>query len=94
MCDDLIDQLTIKGVNCEVKKLQNRDYVVSFMHLPVYLEDNDILDKLEGWGVSPISKIRKKKRGAEDGTRFVKVRFPKEGASQSWKQQKGRSILA
>ena len=84
MCDSLIDGLTIKGVDCEVKKLQNKDYVVSFMHLPVYLEDNEILDKLEGWGVFPISKIKRRcypDTDIEDGTRFVKVRFPKEVAS-------------
>ncbi|CAM4439280.1 unnamed protein product [Leuciscus chuanchicus] len=84
MCDVLIEGLTIKGVDCEVKKLQNKDYVVSFMHLPVYLDDNEILDKLEGWGVSPISKIKRRcypGTDIEDGTRFVKVRFPKEVAS-------------
>ncbi len=51
--------LIIKGVNCEVKNLQIRDYVVSFMHLPTYLDDNNILGKLEGWEVNPI--LNKKK---------------------------------
>ncbi|KAL0153054.1 hypothetical protein M9458_051653 [Cirrhinus mrigala] len=50
VCDDLADGLLVKGVNCEVKKLQNRDYVVSFIHLPAYLDDEMILNKLEGWG--------------------------------------------
>ncbi|KAK9977299.1 hypothetical protein ABG768_019124 [Culter alburnus] len=84
MCDELMDGLKIKGTDCEVKKLQNRDYVVSFMHLPVYLEDQDILDKLEGWGVCPISKIKRRLypgTNVEDGTRFVKVRFPREVVS-------------
>ncbi|XP_016110940.1 uncharacterized protein [Sinocyclocheilus grahami] len=83
-CDKLTDGLIIKGVNCEVKNLQNRDYVVSFMHLPVYLDDNEILGKLEGWGVNPISKIKRRcypGTDIEDGTRFLKVRFPKEVAS-------------
>lgn len=81
MCDELMNGLTIKGTECEVKKLQNRDYVVSFMHLPVYLEDEDILAKLEGWGVCPISKIKRRLypgTNVEDGTRFAKVRFPRE----------------
>lgn len=80
----LMDGLTINGVNCEVKRLQNRDYVVSFMHLPVYIADEEILNKLEGWGVSPISKIKRRMypgTSIEDGTRFVKTRFPKEVAS-------------
>lgn len=80
----LMDGLTINGVNCEVKRLQNRDYVVSFMHLPVYIADEEILNKLEGWGVSPISKIKRRMYPGtciEDGTRFVKTRFPKEVAS-------------
>ncbi|KAL0151795.1 hypothetical protein M9458_052946 [Cirrhinus mrigala] len=83
-CDKLIDGLRIKGVDCEVKNLQNRDYVVSFMHLPVYLDDKEILEKLEGWGVDPISKMKRRRypgTDIEDGTRFLKVRFPKEVAS-------------
>ncbi|KAG1934529.1 hypothetical protein F2P79_019770 [Pimephales promelas] len=84
MCDKLTDGLEIKGVKCEVKNLQNRDYVVSFMHLPVYLDDDEILEKLEGWRVTPISKIKRRRypgTDIEDGTRFLKVRFPKEVAS-------------
>ncbi len=83
-CDKLIDGLRIKGVDCGVKNLQNRDYVVSFMHLPVYLDDKEILGKLEGWGVDPITKVRRRRypgTDIEDGTRFLKVRFPKEVAS-------------
>ncbi|XP_073715831.1 uncharacterized protein [Misgurnus anguillicaudatus] len=84
LCDKLMDGLTIKGVDCEVKSLQNRDYVVSFMHLPAYLEDEEILLKLERWGVDPMSKIKRRcypGTDIEDGTRFLKVRFPKEVAS-------------
>ncbi len=80
----LIDGLNINGTNCEVKRLQNRDFVVSFMHLPVYLADEHILNKLEGWGVSPISKLKRRfypGTSIEDGTRYVKTRFPKEVAS-------------
>lgn len=79
--EELMDGLIIKGKNCEVQKLKNRDYVVSLMHLPAYMDDEDILKKLEGWGVFPISKIRRRVypgTSIEDGTRFVKTRFPKE----------------
>lgn len=80
----LTDGLMINGITCEVKRLQNRDYVVSFMHLPVYLADEEILNKLEGWGVTPISKLKRRVypgTSIEDGTRYVKTRFPKEVAS-------------
>ncbi|KAK9969897.1 hypothetical protein ABG768_028038 [Culter alburnus] len=80
----LLDGLTINGVTCEVKRLQNRDYVVSFMHLPVYMADEEVLNKLDGWGVFPISKIKRRVypgTNIEDGTRFVRTRFPKEVAS-------------
>ncbi|XP_073715881.1 uncharacterized protein [Misgurnus anguillicaudatus] len=83
-CDKLIDGLTVKGVECEVKNLHNRDYVVSFMHLPAYLDDCKILEKLYGWGVEPLTKIKRRRypgTDIEDGTRFLKVRLPKEVAS-------------
>ncbi|KAL0151792.1 hypothetical protein M9458_052943 [Cirrhinus mrigala] len=84
ICDDLVDGLEMKGEKCEVKKLQEREYVVSFMHLPAYLEDSNITDKLEGWGVTPTSGIRRRYYSGteiEDGTRFVRVKFPKEVVS-------------
>ncbi|XP_073804648.1 uncharacterized protein [Danio rerio] len=83
-CEKLLEGLTINGVNCEVKSLHNRDYVVSFLHLPVYLENSIIVEKLEGWGVEPLTKIKRRcypGTDIEDGTRFLKVRFPKEVAS-------------
>lgn len=72
-CDKLTDGLRIKGVNWEVKKF------VSFMHLTIYLEDKEILKKLEGWEVDPITNIKRRcypGTDIEDGTRF-----PKEVAS-------------
>lgn len=50
MTQFLIDGLTINGIECEVKRLQNREYVVSFMHLPAYTADEEILNKLGGMG--------------------------------------------
>lgn len=80
----LVDGLKIKEILCEVKRLQNRDYVVSFMHMPAYIDDQVIVDKLEGWGVTPISEIKRRVypgTTVEDGTRFVKSRFPEEVVS-------------
>lgn len=74
-CDELLNGLEIKGKMCEVKKLKDRVFVVSLMHLPAYLEDSIIVDKLEGWGVVPISQIKRRVypgSAIEDGTRFAK----------------------
>lgn len=83
-CDALLNGLQIKGQTCEVRKLQEREYVVSFMHLPVYMNDNDIIEKLQGWGVIATTQIKRRfypGTDIEDGTRYVKVKFPKEVAS-------------
>lgn len=82
--ENLNEGLMIKGKLCEIKKLNNREFVVSFMHLPAYLDDAEILQKLEGWGVTPVSQIRRRLytgTNIEDGTRFLKVQFPKEVVS-------------
>ena len=52
--------------------------VVSFINLPVYMEDVTILARLEEWGVRPISVIKRRKWSETeiaDGTRFLKVCF-------------------
>lgn len=72
-CDKLEDGMMIKQQFCEIRKLQSREYVVSFMHLPAYMDDRDILDKLEAWGVTPSSSIKRRTYpGTEiaDGTRL------------------------
>lgn len=58
--------------------------MVSFLHLPAYLEDEVIEDKLKFWGVTPLMKIRRRVypgTNIADGTRYVKVKFPKEVTS-------------
>lgn len=83
-CEDLNEGLTIKGKLCEIRQLQIREYVVSFIHLPAYIEDSEILDKLKNWGVTPASDIRRRMYpGTEisDGTRYLRVKFPKEVVS-------------
>ncbi len=84
MCDDLMDGLMIKEKMCEIRKLQTKECMVSFMHLPAYMDNKDILSKLEMWGVTPTSDIKRRYYpGTEiaDGTRYLKVRFPKEVVS-------------
>lgn len=80
----LMDGVEIDGVHCEVKPLGNNDIVVSFLHLLAYLPDEDIRDKLQGWGVVPLQQIRRRYylgTDITDGTRYVKARFPSGGLS-------------
>lgn len=74
----------VNGVFCAVKPLGNNDIVVSFLHLPAYLPDEDKIDKLQGWGVLPLQQIRRRYypgTDIADGTRYVKARFPPGGLS-------------
>lgn len=80
--DVLMDGVEVNGVFCAVQSLRNKDMVVSFLHLPAYILDDDILGKLRGWGVVPLQPIRRRYypgTDVTDGTRYVKVRFPKSG---------------
>ncbi len=68
----------------EIKKLQTRDYVVSFMHLPVYLMIKKFLENWRDGELIPYQKLKEDATPGtdiEDGTRFLKVRVPKEVAS-------------
>lgn len=83
-CEDLINGVEIKGQLCGVRRLELKECVVSFIHLPAYVEDGKIEDKLKLWGVTPITKIRRRLypgTDIADGTRYVKIRFPKEVTS-------------
>lgn len=83
-CEVLKNGLKIKGTVCEVRSLQERECVVSFMHLPAYVTDEEITAKLRTWGVTTASAIRRRyypDTTITDGTRFVRVKFPKEVVS-------------
>lgn len=74
----LMDGVRIKGAMVHARDIVNNDMVVSFINLPVYLEDEKILDKLQEWGVKPLSAIKRRVwpgTDTVDGTRFLKVRF-------------------
>lgn len=53
-----MDGVRIQGVMVHARDIVNNDMVVSFINLPVYLEDEKILSKLEEWGVRPLSSIK------------------------------------
>ncbi|XP_062846136.1 uncharacterized protein LOC134304832 [Trichomycterus rosablanca] len=80
-CLKLLDGLMIKGRLCDIRRLCCSEMTVSFLNLPAYLEDKIILDKLLAWGVTPSLPIRRRfypGTTIADGTRFLKVKFPKE----------------
>lgn len=73
----LLDGLKIKTSRIMAKELSQNE-LVSFFNLPTYIEDGMILEKLAGWGVKPISPIRRRMwpgTDIADGTRMLKVRF-------------------
>ncbi len=80
----LMDGVRIQGVMVHARDIINNDMVVSFINLPVYLEDEKILSKLEEWGVRPLSSIKRRVwpgTDTVDGTRFLKVRFTEQVCS-------------
>ncbi len=75
----LMDGIKIKGSRIIASEVVRDTRVVSFLNLPLYVTDEQIVEKLLSWGVEPVSAIRRKKwPGTEvyDGTRFLKVKFP------------------
>ncbi|MGL5231959.1 MAG: hypothetical protein ACRC7W_01330 [Fusobacteriaceae bacterium] len=82
--EKLMDGVRVQGVMVHARDIVNNDMVVSFINLPVYLEDEKILSKLEEWGVRPLSSIKRRVwpgTDTVDGTRFLKVRFTEEVCS-------------
>lgn len=80
-CENLMDGILINGQICELRKLCATERMVSFLHLPNYINDDDILQKLTSWGVTPILPLRRRYYPATtvaDGTRYIKVKFPKD----------------
>ncbi len=59
ICESL-KGLTIKETVCEVRSLHARECVVSFMYLPAYTSDEEIISKLNAWGVSGASEIKRR----------------------------------
>lgn len=82
--DVFLDGVEIKGELFDVRRLEVKEHMVSFLHLPAYVDDEQIEDKLKFWGVTPMMKIKRRLypgTNITDGTRYVKVKFPKEVTS-------------
>ena len=76
--EKLLDGFRVGETRIHARDISNDELVVSFMGLPVYIPDQDILDKLTAWGVTAVSPVRRRMwpgTDVADGTRFVKVRF-------------------
>ena len=77
----LMDGIRVKGAVVHARDIMNNELVVSFINLPVYLKDRIIVEKLEEWGVKPMSAIKRRMwpgTDIADGTRYLKVRFNEE----------------
>ena len=73
------DNLMISGRRITSRLLYTDTVVVSFMHLPPYIEDNVIETFLLGKGITLEGEIKHRLiQGTDvsDGTRYVRVRFP------------------
>ncbi len=82
--DTLLNGIMINGQECEIRKLCATERMVSFLSLPSYIEDEEIIQKLTNWGVTPILPLRRRfypGTTVADGTRFIKVKFPQEVTS-------------
>lgn len=82
--EKLWEGVRVNGKVCPTKAMARTDFLVSFLHLPAYVGDAEILTRLRQWGVVPLSSIgRRYYPGTEiaDGTRYVRVRFPPEVVS-------------
>uniref|UniRef100_A0A3B3IAP2 CCHC-type domain-containing protein n=1 Tax=Oryzias latipes TaxID=8090 RepID=A0A3B3IAP2_ORYLA len=76
--DKLLDGFKIGNTTVQGRSISNDELVVSFLGLPAYVTDEEILEKLEGWRVPAVSPIKRRMwpgTSVADGTRFVKVKF-------------------
>ena len=76
--DRLMEGFKIGDNRIHARELTNDELVVSFLNLPFYIGDAEILEKLKGWGVSAASPIKRRMwpgTNVADGTRFMKVKF-------------------
>uniref|UniRef100_A0A8C9ZTV3 CCHC-type domain-containing protein n=1 Tax=Sander lucioperca TaxID=283035 RepID=A0A8C9ZTV3_SANLU len=75
---NILNGFEIDSVPVEVTELCREEVMVSFLQLPVYIPDAEIAAKLEQWGVTLVSPIRRRMwpgTNVADGTRLVRVRF-------------------
>ncbi|KAG7508969.1 hypothetical protein JOB18_030447 [Solea senegalensis] len=77
----LLDGFKIGTTTVLANKLDPDELVVSFLGLPAYIMDKEILDKLHGRGVSVVSMIKRRMwpgTNIADGTRYLKGHYASE----------------
>ena len=76
-----IEYLECNGVKIRARLLHSETVVVSFLHLPAYIRDEEIEERLKGMNIEILTRIyRRYYKGTKiaDGTRYVRVKFPPE----------------
>ena len=61
-----MDGLKIKSCTVMARNISSDELVASFMNLSVYISDDAIVAKLEGWGVSAVSDLEEIMAGNGD----------------------------
>lgn len=80
-CEHILDGILINGQMCEMRKLCATERMDSFLNLPNYISNEEVLKKLTSWGLTPILPLRRRfypGTTVADGTRFIRVKFPKD----------------
>ena len=70
---------SVEGQKYDCHAIYSAERLVSFMHLPAFIEDDVILQKLAVLGVEVLSPVKKKNHpgtNVADGTRYVICKFP------------------
>lgn len=49
--DRLLEGFRIGGMRLMARELSNDELVASFLNLPAYIDDQEIVDKVHGWGL-------------------------------------------
>lgn len=93
----ILEGFSIDSTRVDVTDLCRDEVMVSFLQLPAYVTDKEILDKLILWGVTPVSPIKRRmwpRTNAADGTRFVMERLSLCHTQQSLTRCRVRNITA
>lgn len=92
-CKDAITPtLQIGDTTVSVSSVSDKSTMVSILHLPTYISDKEIVEKIQSYNIQIISPIyrkyrktrKRRKRRIADGTRYFRVKFPKEITSLPW----------
>ncbi len=77
----ILDGLKIKNSRIMAKEISNNEMVVSFLNLPTYIQDKEIIGKLTDWRVTAVSTIKRRMwpgTDIADGTRFCACNISEE----------------